>query len=151
MAYMLCWSPDSHGMSYSSFNLRLMPSLLFGDHVRSCTIFNPSGTPHLQSEYSIQMPVTPDTGRALWVFNAWIVDHHRGSTNFHVAWVVCCYVVLFSVANKLVNARVCWVTDNQNVVQILQVMTRKPHLQEIALKVFTLEVQSQICLKPELN
>ena len=37
--------------------------------------------------------------------------------------------VLDSIAPKLRNARVRWFSDRQNVVHILQVGSRKPHLQ----------------------
>ena len=42
------------------------------------------------------------------------------------------HLVLLSVARKLVNARVRWFTDNQNVARILQVGSGKPDLHEIA-------------------
>ena len=58
------------------------------------------------------------------------------------------YSVLLSVAAKLANARVKWCTDNQNVVQILQVGNSKPDLHEIALRVFSLAVQYHISLEP---
>ena len=45
------------------------------------------------------------------------------------------HLVLLSVARKLVNAQVRWFTDNQNVVRILQVGSRKPDLHAIALRV----------------
>ena len=59
------------------------------------------------------------------------------------------YRVLLSMAPKLVNARVRWFTDNQNVAHILQVGSRKPDLHAIALKVFDMAVQYQIRLEPE--
>ena len=59
------------------------------------------------------------------------------------------WLVLLSVAQKLANYRVRWFTDNQNVVRILQVGSRKPDLQAVALKVFALVVRYQIRLEPE--
>ena len=59
------------------------------------------------------------------------------------------WLVLQAVAEKLLNYRVRWFTDNQNVVRILQVGSRKPELHAIALKVLALAVQSQICIEPE--
>ena len=61
------------------------------------------------------------------------------------------HLVLLSVAQKLVNARVCWFTDYQNVACILQVGSRKPDLHAIALKVFNIAIQYQIHvhLEPE--
>jgi hypothetical protein len=57
--------------------------------------------------------------------------------------------VLTAVAAKLLNVRVRWFTDNQNVARILLVGSKKPWLQEVALKVFSLSVQFQIKLEPE--
>ena len=42
-----------------------------------------------------------------------------------------------------------WFTDNQNVVRILQVGSKKPHLHAVALKVFNIAIQYQIRLEPE--
>ena len=58
-------------------------------------------------------------------------------------------LVLESVCAKLRNQRVKWFTDNQNVVRILQVGSRKPQLQEIALQVLTLAIHYQIRIEPE--
>ena len=44
--------------------------------------------------------------------------------------------VLQAIASKLVNMRVRWFTDNQNVVLILRVGSAKPHLQSEAVAVF---------------
>lgn len=57
--------------------------------------------------------------------------------------------VLQSLANKLSNNRVRWFTDNQNVARILQVGSRQPQLQEVALKIFSLTITCQIRLEPE--
>ena len=57
--------------------------------------------------------------------------------------------VLTAVADKLVNFRVRWFTDNQNVSRILQIGSKKPSLHSLALKVFSLVVQHQIRLEPE--
>ena len=59
------------------------------------------------------------------------------------------WLVLLSVAQKRANYRVRWFTDNQNVVRILQVCSRKPDLQAVSLKVFALVVRYQIRLEPE--
>ena len=93
-------------------------------------------------------------------FGGYVVDH--GGCVTHGQWTAskakqssiwrelsAVYVVLLSVANKLVNARVSWFTDSQNVAWILQVGSKKPHLQEIALRVLSLAVQFQIRLEPE--
>ena len=57
--------------------------------------------------------------------------------------------VITAVADKLVNSRVRWFTDNQNVSRILQIGSKKPSLHSLALKVFSLVVQHQIRLEPE--
>ena len=45
-------------------------------------------------------------------------------------------LVLLEVAEKLVNHRVRWFTDNQNVARILTVGSKKAQLHELANKVF---------------
>ena len=57
--------------------------------------------------------------------------------------------VLMSVAKKLRNIRVCWFTDNQNVIRILKVGSCKPHLQVEALKVLKACVANKIRLERE--
>ena len=57
--------------------------------------------------------------------------------------------VLQSLAGALSNYRVRWFTDNQNVVRILQVGSRQPQLQEVAIKIFSLSINCQIRLEPE--
>ena len=57
--------------------------------------------------------------------------------------------MLESVAGRLSITRVCWFTDNQNVVRILQVGSGKPHLQVEALKVFKTCTRYNIRLEPE--
>ena len=57
--------------------------------------------------------------------------------------------VLRGVAPRLVNHRVLWFTDNQNVASILLVGSRKECLQALALKIFSLSIQHNIRLEPE--
>ena len=57
--------------------------------------------------------------------------------------------VLMAVVDKLKNFPVRWFTDNQNVARILLVGSKKPLLQVVALKVFSLAVQNHIRLEPE--
>ena len=59
------------------------------------------------------------------------------------------YRVLHSMAAKLRNSRVRWFTDNQNVVHILRVGSKKQHLQKVAMDVFTLSMSNHIHLEPE--
>ena len=77
----------------------------------------------------------------------WTVEEAQKSSTWRELSAV--YLVLVSVATKLVNMRVRWFTDNQNVVRILQVGSRKPELHEIALRVFSLAIECQIRLEPE--
>lgn len=51
--------------------------------------------------------------------------------------------VLESMAVKLSGERVRWFTDNLNIVHILKVGSKKPHLQEEVLKVFN------VCWRPD--
>ena len=57
--------------------------------------------------------------------------------------------VLRRVAPRLVNHRVLWFTDNQNVASILLIGSRKECLQALALKIFSLSIQHNIRLEPE--
>ena len=57
--------------------------------------------------------------------------------------------VLQAIASKLVNVRVHWFTDNQNVVRILHIGSAKPHLQSEAVTVFGLCLANNIRLEPE--
>ena len=57
--------------------------------------------------------------------------------------------VLRSIISLLRNTRVRWFTDNQNVVRILQVGSRKQNLQNIAVEIFSLSVQNHVHLEPE--
>ena len=110
---------------------------------------------HSPSAVRVVYSDASDTG-----FGGYVVEH--GGCVTHGQWTAAeaiqsstwrelsaVYLVLLSVANKLVNARVRWFTDNQNVVWILQVGSKKPHLQKIALKVLSLAIQFQIRLEPE--
>ena len=58
-------------------------------------------------------------------------------------------LVLESPIPKLKNERIQWFSDNQNVVRILQVGSKKEHLQEEALAIFSIAAKNLICLEPE--
>lgn len=58
-------------------------------------------------------------------------------------------LVLESFAKKLCNQRVCWLTDNQNMVRILLYGSRKPLLQVEALAIFTVCVSKIVRLELE--
>ena len=58
-------------------------------------------------------------------------------------------MVLESLIPKLKNERVRWFSDNQNVVRILDIGSKKPHLQKEALAVFTIAAQHLIRIEPE--
>ena len=57
--------------------------------------------------------------------------------------------VLESMVLKLSGERVRWFTDNLNIVHILKVGSRKPHLHDEVLKIFNMCVEHQIKLEPE--
>ena len=80
-------------------------------------------------------------------YGQWSEQEAKQSSTWRELMAV--YRVLLSVANKLHNTRVRWFTDNQNVARILEVGSRQGHLQEIALKVFSLAVHYHIHLEPE--
>ena len=50
---------------------------------------------------------------------------------------------------RLKNHRVCWFTDNQNVVRIVLLSSRKPLLQKEALAIHSIALHHQIRLEPE--
>ena len=77
----------------------------------------------------------------------WTAEEAQESSTWRELSAV--YLVLASVAPKLANERVRWFTDNQNVVVILQVGSRKPALHEVALRVFSIAIEHQIRLEPE--
>jgi len=58
-------------------------------------------------------------------------------------------LVLQSFQGKLGNERVCWFTDNQNVVRIVQHGSPKTSLQAEALEIFSVCVDNKIRLEPE--
>ena len=49
----------------------------------------------------------------------------------------------------MINHRIRWFTDNQNVVRIIQVGSGKENLQAEALRIFELTVRYSIRLEPE--
>ena len=117
--------------------------------------FNAQPIWHSPSAVRVVYSDASDTG-----YGGYVVEH--GGCISHGQWTVeeaersstwrelsAVWLVLSSVAAKLVNARVRWFTDNQNVAHILQVGSRKPELHEIALRVFSLVIQYQIRLEPE--
>ena len=58
-------------------------------------------------------------------------------------------MVLESLVPKLKNERVRWFSDNQNVVRILEIGSKKPQLQEEALAVFSIAAQNLIRIEPQ--
>ena len=56
---------------------------------------------------------------------------------------------LEAVAHHLASHRVRWFTDNQNVVRIIQVGSRKGKLQQEAIKIFNMALRHGIILEPE--
>ena len=58
-------------------------------------------------------------------------------------------MVLESFQAKLMNERVRWFTDNQNVVRIVQYGSKKPDLQAEALSIFSICLKQHIRIEPE--
>ena len=58
-------------------------------------------------------------------------------------------MVLESLIPKLKNERVRWFSDNQNVVRIMKVGSKKPQLQEEALAIFSIATQNLVRIEPE--
>ena len=57
--------------------------------------------------------------------------------------------VLQSLTSKLRNQRICWFTDNKNVVRILSVGSKNPLLQQEAIDIFNNSIRNQIRIEPE--
>ena len=57
--------------------------------------------------------------------------------------------VLESLASMLLNQRVRWFIDNQNVARILTVGSRKPALQQEVMAIFRLSVSAKVRIEPE--
>ena len=72
----------------------------------------------------------------------WSNDEAAQSSTWHELQAV--KVVLESFQTKLINERVHWFTDNQNVLRIVQHGSSKPALQVEALGIFSLCVNSYI-------
>ena len=80
-------------------------------------------------------------------YGQWSLDESQQSSTWRELTAV--WRVLQSLEKKLANLCIRWFSDNQNVVRILQVGSRQPHLQAIALKIFALSINSHIHLQPE--
>ena len=57
--------------------------------------------------------------------------------------------VLESLTGKLANQRIRWFTDNQNVVRILNIGSRNPLLQQVALAIFNISIAHHCIIEPE--
>ena len=80
-------------------------------------------------------------------YGQWSLSESQQSSTWRELTAV--WRVLQSLEKKFANLCIRWFTDNQNVVRILQVGSRQPHLQNIALKIFALSINSHIHLQPE--
>ena len=58
-------------------------------------------------------------------------------------------LMLESLIPMLKNKHIQWFSDNQNVVRILQVGSKKEHSQQEALAVFSMSAKNLICIEPE--
>ena len=57
--------------------------------------------------------------------------------------------VLQSLTSKFCNQRICWFTDNQNVVRICSVGSKIPVLQQEAIDIFNNSIKNQVRIEPE--
>ena len=57
--------------------------------------------------------------------------------------------VFESLASKLCDQRIHWLTDNQNVVRILLVGSKKTLLQQEAIAIFNNSIRNQVRIEPE--
>ena len=58
-------------------------------------------------------------------------------------------IMLEFLVSKLKNERVRWFSDNQNVVRIMEVGSKKPQLQEEALTIFSIAAQNVVRMEPQ--
>ena len=77
---------------------------------------------------------------------SWLPEEAAKSSTWRELVVV--LRVLVSIAPKLQNMRVQWFSDNQNVVHILEVGSRQPHLQAELLKIVEVCMQHKIRMEP---
>ena len=77
----------------------------------------------------------------------WLPDEAAKSSTWREIRAV--RMVLEALKAKLTNERVRWFTDNQNVVRILMVGSRKPDLQAEALAVFSISLAHHLHIEPE--
>eukprot|EP00731_Ephydatia_muelleri_P033190 Em0026g10a len=77
---------------------------------------------------------------------SWLPDEAAQSSTWRE--LVAVLRVLDSIAHKLRNMRVRWFSDNQNVVRILEVSSRQPHLQTELLRVVELCMRHNIRMEP---
>ena len=78
---------------------------------------------------------------------AWSIEEMAQSSTWRELKAV--RMTLQSLVSKLKNERVKWFSDNQNVVRILEIGSRKPNLQEEALAVFSFASQNLIRTEPQ--
>lgn len=69
------------------------------------------------------------------VHSQWSIDEMQQSSTWRELSAV--HRVLGSLVSKLQNMCIRWFTDNQNVAQILEVGSQQPHLQKVALDIFS--------------
>ena len=77
----------------------------------------------------------------------WSDDEAKASSTWHELRAV--RMVLEYFQEKLMNERVCWFTDNQNVVKIVQYGSKMPDLQAEALSIFSICLRQHIRIAPE--
>ena len=78
---------------------------------------------------------------------SWLAEETAQSSTWRELKAV--QMVLESLIPKLKMERVCWFSDNQNVVRILEVGSNKPQLQEEAFTVFSIATQNLIRIEPQ--
>ena len=77
----------------------------------------------------------------------WLPDESKRSSTWRELRAV--RLVLEALAAKLANERVRWFTDNQNVVRILSVGSKKPDLQNETLAIFSTSLAHCVHVEPE--
>ncbi len=77
----------------------------------------------------------------------WTPDESKLSSTWRELQAVA--LVLESIAPKLAHTNIRWFTDNQNVVRIISVGSKKEHLQQVAMRIFSFCFANRVVLEAE--
>ena len=82
-------------------------------------------------------------------YSSWRIVSLEGRTELHLARAKSSRTSVKIPHTQAVRERICWFTDNQNIVSILLYGSKKPLLQKESLEIFQVGLVHQIKLEPE--